>query len=549
MADINQSILEALQEGHAPEDIFNHLKNSENPEHRNWYEQYSANMADRSRDTNVTSPSNEPNVNTLDYISNLSPAQKALGVAGILGGSAALGAATYYGKKQIDINAAVKEQALKNQLPLSEKDLEFQRQNNISERRLQIEERRLSGELASPELSPVERIRLEREQLKLQADRQKFEYDNQVRQANILKMAKEQTGPNAATAIQAEARVQPVSTYNEPNLPVTPPAGTEAVPVQPKPIDPVQQAKIDSMAADQRRKDEAHAADQRRKDEAHANRIAKDAQRAEASTQKKQGEVKSSILPKDQAILADNAEAKARAEVVASGQPKPKTASPIGGTATPVEDVLIPPPGTPPAKVEPPEGRIASYPNPKKNKRGSDVIGQGGWHFYQGQMGPEAEAEWKKVYGETNQPYETVLKDIQSGKLKGAIVNAEGRGGSFPREAHVPNYIKGSASLKGMGSLAAAAAALGLAGSEQGQQAMEKAAKAIKDIGVSPDIFTNKAEELGSMGRAYVNAGNPNYKQELLQKLESTKDPEFKKILQDELKKLNSPFGAVPPPR
>jgi hypothetical protein len=204
---------------------------------------------------------------------------------------------------------------------------------------------------------------------------------------------------------------------------------------------------------------------------------------------------------------------------------------------------------TPPVTSEIPEGRIPAYPNPKYNKKGADVIGQGGWHFYQGQMGPQAEAEWKKVYGETNQSYDTVLKDIQSGKLKGASVNAKGQGGSFAREATVPNYIKGSASLKGMGALGATAAFLGLAGSEKGQEAMERAVKAIKDIGVSPDIFTNKAEEYGSLGRTYVNAGNPNYKRELMQKLESTKDPEFKKILQEELEKLNSLSGAVPPPK
>jgi hypothetical protein len=311
MADFDQAILDALNEGHSPQDIFDNFKNSKNPEKRKWYEQYSANMADRSREPDAgTSSTNEPNVSTLEYISNLSPAQKALGVGGILAGSAALGAATYYGKKQIDINAAVKEQALKNQLPLSEKDMEFQRQNDISQRRLDIEERRLNGELASPELTPVERIRLEREQLRLEAERKKFEYDEQVRQNNILKMAKQETGmapvPEAATGLPSTTQqfsvqekpvdysLHPESAYAKqsinqptgaPNLAAPPPADIAPAPVQPKPVDPLVQAKIDSIAADQRRKDEAHAAEQRRRDEAHANKLAADAKRAETKVQ------------------------------------------------------------------------------------------------------------------------------------------------------------------------------------------------------------------------------------------------------------------------
>jgi len=101
------------------------------------------------------------------------------------------------------------------------------------------------------------------------------------------------------------------------------------------------------------------------------------------------------------------------------------------------------------APVDVPEGRIASYPNPKRNKQGKDVIGQGGWHWYQGQMGPEAEKQWLTQFGRTNQTYADVKQAIKEGRLQGAEVK-EGKGGSFPREATVPNYIRGSAPVEAM---------------------------------------------------------------------------------------------------
>jgi hypothetical protein len=231
----------------------------------------------------------------------------------------------------------------------------------------------------------------------------------------------------------------------------------------------------------------------------------------------------------------------------------PNAAPPAAETPiTPATPANSPPPNTPPTDtVGASEERIASY-SPKRNKRAGEQIGQGGWHWYQGQMGSEAQANWEKTYGKTNQSYDTVKADIASGKLPGPTV-VEGRGGAFPREATVPHYIKGNASIKGMASLGTLAAALGLAGSEKGQEAMGKASKAIKDIGFSPDILTNKAEEMGRLGTGYVTAGNPVYRRELEQKLQSTKDPEYRRLLEQELYKIspqsNSPYRSVPPPR
>jgi hypothetical protein len=108
-----------------------------------------------------------------------------------------------------------------------------------------------------------------------------------------------------------------------------------------------------------------------------------------------------------------------------------------------------------------PEGYIPNYMEGKtkknggieyKNKQGQDVLGKGGWNWYQGQMGPEAEKNWLHQFGRTNQSYADVQQAIKEGRLKGPTINEKGRGGSFPREPHVPNYIKGSASIGGMAS-------------------------------------------------------------------------------------------------
>ena len=204
-----------------------------------------------------------------------------------------------------------------------------------------------------------------------------------------------------------------------------------------------------------------------------------------------------------------------------------------------------------------PEGRIPNYMEFKtkkggakefKNKQGSDVIGKGGYNWYQGQMGPEAETNWLHQFGRTNQSYADVVQAVKEGRLKGPTVNEVGRGGSFAREPHIPNYIRGNSSLPMMAGTGLTAALLGLAGSEKGQEAMAKASNAIKDLGISPDIFTNKAEELGNLGSSYVTAGNPSYQRELLQKLKSTKDPEYKNLLLQELQKLPTSGSAIAPP-
>ena len=92
-----------------------------------------------------------------------------------------------------------------------------------------------------------------------------------------------------------------------------------------------------------------------------------------------------------------------------------------------------------------PEGKLPAAPK-KTNKMPGDVIGQGGWHWYEGQMGPEAEQAWLREFGRTNQPYQRVVEAVKEGRLPVPAPTEGKKGGTFPRQEYVPDYIKGSAS-------------------------------------------------------------------------------------------------------
>ena len=98
----------------------------------------------------------------------------------------------------------------------------------------------------------------------------------------------------------------------------------------------------------------------------------------------------------------------------------------------------------------------------KTNKLPGDVIGQGGWHWYQGQMGPEAERAWLQQFGRTPQTYADVKQAVKEGRLPVPAPVEGKKGGTFPRQENVPDFIKGNVSLAQLGSLAANA--LGAAG-------------------------------------------------------------------------------------
>ena len=131
--------------------------------------------------------------------------------------------------------------------------------------------------------------------------------------------------------------------------------------------------------------------------------------------------------------------------------------------------------------IEIPEGRIPNYMEYKMkngervyvNKKGEDIIGKGAYNWLQGQWGPEKTQNiFEGTFGKKNVSYEEMQKAIAEGKLPVPPKDEKGRGGSFPREHHVPDYIKGNINpslLHGMltGGLA------GLAALHEGQNAKE----------------------------------------------------------------------------
>jgi hypothetical protein len=80
---------------------------------------------------------------------------------------------------------------------------------------------------------------------------------------------------------------------------------------------------------------------------------------------------------------------------------------------------------------------------------------------------------------------------------------------------------------------------LALASTPAAREAMGRAEAAIKDIGISPNIFQSKAEEMGRLGMGYVNAGNPVYLRELNQQLQTETDPGRIAILMEEIQKAS----------
>ena len=131
-------------------------------------------------------------------------------------------------------------------------------------------------------------------------------------------------------------------------------------------------------------------------------------------------------------------------------------------------------------------------------------------------------------------------KVTPTGESKGVIpVEVGGQKGTL--------MPKGKAQLgAGLPGMLSVLGLLGLSQTKDAKAAMEKASKAIKDIGISPDIMLRNPEEIGSLGRAYVTAGNPVYIRELSEQLATERDPDRRLMLTQEIIKAG---GAVPPMR
>lgn len=189
-------------------------------------------------------------------------------------------------------------------------------------------------------------------------------------------------------------------------------------------------------------------------------------------------------------------------------------------------------------------------------------MGPGAYNWLYGQEGEKAPEVWKALFGNKNIPYShEPSSELQSkyAEYKMGIPEPGGglnepprvEGGAHKKPTYIPKNIKGAVAPGALGPLGLLAAALGMSSSPEAQAAMQKASGAIKDIGVSPDIFQGKGEELGRLGTAYVTAGNPVYRAELLTQMKNEKNPDRYKILMEEYQKaggnVNGGVGIAPP--
>ena len=118
-----------------------------------------------------------------------------------------------------------------------------------------------------------------------------------------------------------------------------------------------------------------------------------------------------------------------------------------------------------PTKADVPAGMREQYGKGKKNP-----IGPGGYNWLYGQEGERAPATWENLFGKKNVPYEEArnkfLEFQLSGQEPGRGLNELPRGefgGSNKKPKFIPEYIKGGATIGGLGTAAGGSlAALGV---------------------------------------------------------------------------------------
>jgi hypothetical protein len=134
---------------------------------------------------------------------------------------------------------------------------------------------------------------------------------------------------------------------------------------------------------------------------------------------------------------------------------------------------------------------------------------------------------------------------VNKSRTKGQVGNVEKL-----IAAGVPLSQQGSAGAKSMAGLVGLAGLTALSSSPEARAAMGRAQSAIQDLGISPDIFAGKGEEMGRLGKGYVTAGNPQYRAQIAEQLKVEKDPERRQLLLEEFQKAGGSGagrGVAPP--
>ena len=128
---VHQSIATALSYGYSPDEILNSLKSSSEPQHQEWYKNYSEKQKEQNKDVAVvnsntpkTQLSEGPSTPLLSKLHNLSNQDLALGL-----GAVGLGGVALTGINQIAKNAV-------SRIFPSESEIQYREQNNIQKEKL-----------------------------------------------------------------------------------------------------------------------------------------------------------------------------------------------------------------------------------------------------------------------------------------------------------------------------------------------------------------------------------------------------------------------------
>lgn len=371
------------------------------------------------------------------------------------------------------------------------------------------------------------------------------------------------------------------------------PAPVDVAPEPVKPLDPVTQARVDAIAAEQRRKDaadaratEAHANEQRRKDEIHELNKAKQAQE---KIQASQGKAASPTSVDQQIMALDKLNAKNQlANSVAKASKQPPVTAPVtvAPPVTPATTPAMPVATTPPPEVIPttapaqtPEQIAAKTQATQKAVLGTEPTKSGKWPG--GAEGSAAQlfGGTKKNFTPEAQASLEMFKDFVGGPLSmpptgGSIKqipeaskfyekytgaplprNAEGKLARIPEEqmqklqAGIRTELEDAVKGNKLGSLGKGAlAAVSLLGLTEAVQAAQKGdfgplRQAGFDIGGPVAAaklglgLLSKAGGAGFSALTYTGeAGEANERSQVARRFA-------------EAQKLGSPYRSVPPPR
>ena len=216
MADVNTSILQALEAGYHPQEIMNHLKDSPDPSHQEWYSNYSANMADRAKEPSAasiyyndgsgvttqdanTTPTVKSTSNTplLDWAQTLTPREAATAGAVAVGVAKAPGLINAYQDRKLK-----REDLAQKERSLAAYESQVAKQGTVGQP--------AGAPIQEPTLSPLEQARIQTENARAEEIRSKInlrEREIAIKEAKV-KADAERKAANVPTPKPKEPVIQ-----------------------------------------------------------------------------------------------------------------------------------------------------------------------------------------------------------------------------------------------------------------------------------------------------------------------------------------------------